>query len=188
MNPVRCSNIRISFTNSLYVYMALLLLLLPFRLLFAILISMSVHELFHIIAMRIMGIRIYAIQIGVRGAILETETMTEKQELVCALAGPAGGFLLLFLFRLLPAAAMIGLIHSLYNLLPIYPADGGRALQSLTRLMLPGNRGERIIYTVEVITLSMMMAICIYSSVWLKLGILPVVFGVMALLRSARRK
>ena len=181
-------DIRISISKSVYLYLAMGLLLIPLRLLVAIACSIAVHELSHMIAMRIMGIRIYSIRFGIRGALIESETLNNRQEFFCALAGPLGGALLLLLFRWLPVMALTGAIHSLYNLLPIYPSDGGRAFQSILGIHLPGRVGTHIAYCVEIITLIVVTAFSVYAAIRFRLGFLPILFAGTMILSSARGK
>ena len=52
-----------------------------------------------------------------------------RRELLAVLAGPAGSLLLLSLYRVLPRVAVCAAVQGFYNLLPIEPLDGGRALR-----------------------------------------------------------
>ena len=61
--------------------------------------------------------------------------MSPGRELICILAGPAASLLLLCLARIFPRVAICGLIQGCYNLLPIAPLDGGRALHCLLSLL-----------------------------------------------------
>lgn len=184
----RYHRIPVSFSRSLYFYAALLLLMIPVRLLFALVFSAAVHEVFHIAAVRLMGLQVYSIHIGARGAVIQTQPMNHKQELLCALSGPVGGLFLLALFRWMPVIALTGAVQSLYNLLPLYPTDGGRALRCGAQLLWPGRTSGKIIYIIEIITLSVIIAFCVFGSVWLRLGIVPILFGTSMLFGSVRRK
>lgn len=184
----KCHKIPISFSRALYIYAALLLLLIPVRLLFAAAVSAAVHELCHIAAVRLMGLQVYSVHIGVRGAVIRTQPMKPGQELLCALAGPASGLLLLLLVRWLPVIALTGAVQSLYNLLPIYPIDGGRALRCGVKILWSDSTALKVCYIIEIVTLSVITAFCVYGSVWLRLGIIPVLFGTSLLLRSANSK
>lgn len=179
---------RVIFEKSLYIYFAILLLLLPFRLLAALIFSIAVHEMFHIAAIQIMEIHIYSVRVGIRGTYIETERMTAKQECISALAGPFGGLLLLLLFRWAPVLSLISAIHSLYNLLPIYPSDGGRAFRNVVRFAIHGNTAEMLIYAAEVIVLSFITAISVFGMVYFHFGILPAVFAGSMIVRWAERK
>lgn len=178
----------IYFSRSLYIYFALLLITIPVRLLFAAAISAAVHELFHIAAIRIMRIEVYSIHLGISGAKIETEPMTYWQELFCALSGPLGGFLLFCLIRWMPIIAITGAIQSLYNLLPLYPMDGGRALMSGMKLLFPGQNNEKAMYAIEIITLCIITAFCVFLSFWFKLGIVPILLAASLLFKASKRK
>ncbi len=95
---------------------------------FPFLISACVHELGHIAAIALMGGSIRSMQISLRGAVLETAFLSGPQEAFCAAAGPLAGLLLVFFYRLSPWLAFWSLSQSLFNLFPMYPLDGGRAL------------------------------------------------------------
>ena len=86
--------------------------------------------------------------------------MTAGGELLCALAGPFGSLLLALLLRHVPELAICGLIQGVYNLLPLYPLDGGRALRCL--FSFAGEKGERGFRTVEKMLLCLLIGILIW--------------------------
>ena len=118
-----------------YVFGALLILLLPLNWLLGWLLAVTVHELGHIIALKCCGLEIREIELGITGARIHVPPMTTSQELICAVAGPACSFLLLLIARWIPAAAVIGLVQGTYNLLPIYPLDGGRMCRAIGQMI-----------------------------------------------------
>lgn len=120
-----------SVTPGFLIQLATAVLLLPFDWIVAWLFAAAFHEFCHYITLRSCGVRVYSIQIGFSGAIIETDAMLPKQELLAALAGPFGGFLLLLLLRIFPRIAICALLQSLFNLIPLHPFDGGRALRAL---------------------------------------------------------
>ena len=87
------------------------------------------HELCHILAIRLCGGHVISLTVGAGGMVMETEPMTPGREILCALAGPAGSLLLVLLYSIFPLLAFCGLIQGCFNLLPLYPLDGGRALR-----------------------------------------------------------
>lgn len=179
---------RISFSTGLYFYLALLILLVPLRWLLAAAVSVTVHELFHIAAIRCFGIPIHSVRIGIDGAKIRTQPMLLWQELICALAGPFGGLLLLPLARWFPVTALCSGFHSLYNLLPVYPQDGGRALRCGARLLITDKWASRICTAAEYICLAGVGALGVYGTFVLKAGILPLLFAAFFLRRSYRMK
>lgn len=115
--------------------LSLVLLILPIRWVGAWLIAAAIHELFHYIALKLCGIEISNIKLGFSGAVIETEPMSNSQETLCAIAGPIGGLAITLLGPWIPCTAICAVIHSLYNLLPIYPLDGARALRGVLQML-----------------------------------------------------
>lgn len=68
-------------------------------------------------------------------AEIHTGPLEDSQELLCSLAGPVGSFSLFFLSHWLPKTAFCGVIQGMFNLLPIFPLDGGRALRCCLTLL-----------------------------------------------------
>ena len=116
---------------------ALMLLLLPLRLVFAALLAALIHEGAHILALKLCKNPVSGLQIGVGQILIRTAPLPPGQELLCALAGPFGSFLCLLLVRSFPLLALCGFIQGAYNLLPLYPLDGGRALNCILQLFIP---------------------------------------------------
>lgn len=126
------------------VALALALLVLPLQWLAAAVTAAAVHELCHAMAVRLLGGRIYRMALGSRGAVMELGAMPPGWELLAAAAGPAGSFLLLLTARHFPRLALCGLVQGCYNLLPIFPLDGGRVLYRGLELWLPEEKAARI--------------------------------------------
>lgn len=106
---------------------ALWLLLIPLKWVLGAVLAAAVHELGHLAAVRACGGRVHAIEIGPTGARIETGPMEPGAELLCALAGPVAGGLVCLAWRWVPEAAVMALFQTAFNLLPIFPLDGGRA-------------------------------------------------------------
>lgn len=167
--------------------MAVLLLLLPLRLLWGLAVSICVHELFHLTVLWLTGAQVRSLRLGALGARIETGPLTPGQELLCALAGPLGGVCLMALARWMPAAAFCAAFHTAWNLLPIYPADGGRALRCALELLLPQVWADRLSLAVEWIVLMGLLMLGIFCSFSLGIGILPLGAAAALLWRGIRR-
>lgn len=113
------------------------LLALPFSWVLAMVTAAAVHELGHCAALFALEIPIYSVHIGPFGAKIETGPMEPGQELRCALAGPGLGLMLCLFWRWIPKCAGFALAQSLFNLLPVWPLDGGRALRALREVIGP---------------------------------------------------
>lgn len=120
-----------------YWFGALLILLLPLNWLLAAATAAVFHELCHAGAIYALGGRVYSLRIGITGAVMETELDGRGREALAALAGPGGSFLLVLLGRWIPRVAVCAAIQGLFNLLPLYPLDGGRALRRGLEGFLP---------------------------------------------------
>lgn len=117
------------------VFIAMLILLLPIRLIVAWLIAIIIHELGHYIALRLFRVRVYSVRLRVFGATMITEPISGWREAVCAAAGPIAGFCVLLVARWMPCTAVFAFVHSVYNLLPISSLDGGRILKCVLRMI-----------------------------------------------------
>jgi stage IV sporulation protein FB len=105
--------------------------MLPLRWLIAAFLAAAFHELCHIFAVILCGGRVKSLQIGGRGAVISAGRMSTAKNIYCILSGPMGSLLLLPFAPWIPRIAICGLFQGLFNLLPIYPLDGGRALRCI---------------------------------------------------------
>lgn len=110
----------------------------------------AVHELGHWIALRLLGAGVTGFYLGVLGAVLETDSgrLSYGGELAAVLAGPAANLLAALALTFLcggrwPAAIGANLVLCAFNLLPIRPLDGGRALYLLAAWLRGPDAGER---------------------------------------------
>lgn len=111
------------------IFAALLILTLPLNWLAASLAAAAVHELCHILSILALGGRIYSFRIYIGGACIDARTPTFGREIFGILAGPLGSLSLLILLRIWPEIALCGMVQGIFNLLPVYPLDGGRILR-----------------------------------------------------------
>ena len=124
------------------------------------------HEFGHILTARRFGVKTPDVTLFPIGGIARMERIPEKpgQELTMALAGPLVNLVIasaLFLAlgddvfsrgialdeqgaNLLPHLAVANLILALFNLLPAFPMDGGRALRALLAYRLGRVRATRV--------------------------------------------
>ena len=121
----------ISADRGFFPVLALMLLLFPLQFLVGVLLAALIHELGHLLALKIAGGRVLSIRLRSFGARIEAAPMSPGRSALCALAGPAAGALTIFAYKTFPELALAGLVQTVFNLLPVYPLDGGRALRNI---------------------------------------------------------
>lgn len=147
-------------------WLAILLFLLPLRWLVAAILAACIHELGHYIAVCLCGGNIRSFHLGVSGAVMCASGITGWKEILCLLAGPLAGLLPLLLCKILPTLALCGLIQTLYNLIPIYPLDGGKLLHRTIQVC---GGSDRLYRAIEYSFLLVFGIVCIY--LYLRFGI-----------------
>lgn len=125
----------IDITPAAFLGAAAAILLLPLPLLLMAVLAAAFHELCHYMALKICRIRVIDVTIGFLGTSISTAPLTACQEIICAAAGPIGSLSLLCLIHVAPILSLIGLFQGLFNLLPVYPLDGGRILWGVTGIL-----------------------------------------------------
>lgn len=152
--------------------------LLPIKWLFGFAIAAIVHELAHYAALLILGVQIYAVEIGEKGIVIRTEPLSNKQEFICAIAGPAGGLLLMFATYRIPHISVSAFVQSFYNLLPFECLDGGRTLRCLLSKL---RHGESIFHFCETTARIVLCVLLCYVAVisvnmWTRLLVILMIY------------
>ena len=133
----------------------LLFYISPLRVFLPFLTMALLHELGHLAALAMLGVEVKRIRLGALGTTIETGALPPVQEIVCALAGPAVNLLCFWALKeRFFGAALFSLLFGCYNLLPVYPLDGGRALRALLCLWLPARVATGIEIAVAIVLLS----------------------------------
>ena len=133
---------------------AVWILLLPMKWLVSVVIAALIHEMAHSIAIQLLGGNVCGICLTPFGARIETENIFEMREVISALAGPAASLAVASLIHKYPVLGLCALFQGCYNLLPIYPLDGGRALRRILERILP----QKYSRTVETALLLVILA------------------------------
>lgn len=169
-----------------YLSLAAACLLFPIKWLAAWLAAVCVHEMCHILMLRILGYSVKSIAVGPAGAVIETGPMPAYKELLCAVAGPVGSFSLLLLSRWMPLVAICGFVQGGYNLIPLHPMDGGRALRSVIGMIFDEILTERIMSVISWVVMIAFIALGLYCLVFLSLGALPFLFALLLAVRTGK--
>lgn len=132
---------------------------LEFRFLIAVALAAAVHELGHIMALRLHGFVIGRVSIGAQGLCIDySGTGSTCAHAVVAAAGPMAGFLLarvasnaanLTGLAWLEILSGVSLTLTVFNILPLLPLDGGRIALAMLSALVGDARAERVIAAVS---------------------------------------
>lgn len=126
------------------------------RMLGVVLLAAAVHEAGHCLALRLAGGRVLGMQVGVLGAVLRTDSsrLGYGGELFAVLAGPGANLLAAWVLVKLGREVLAGahLVLACCNLLPLWPLDGGRALELLVSWAFGPEAGFRALRLAGAVT------------------------------------
>lgn len=122
----------------------------------AVLLSAAVHEAGHAAVLCLFGGRLLSLRIGLLGAVMKVDTsrLSYGKELLGILAGPGANLLFAVLLSGGRSYVLMGanVVLCLFNLLPLPPLDGGKALElALTWRLGPG-RGRQALSGLGTVT------------------------------------
>lgn len=148
---------------------------------FAIFLSVLVHELAHAFVANLFGYRVNQIYIDLfyGAAEVDLNNCPERDIIPIVAAGPLSN---LFLFGLtmvtissfpgvefLVNLAAVNLILFIFNIIPIYPMDGGRLFRAFLMMKMPSNRwkAKRISDWTSLVFCFLLLTYSISTSAWI---------------------
>lgn len=177
----------ITISGQVFLLYAVFFLMVPIGWVTGWIVAATIHELGHIFALTMLKIHIHGIRVGISGTRIITEPMDNFTEALCTLAGPLTGLLFGLLLKQWPYIAVSGIIHSLFNLIPVFPLDGGRVLLCLFQSIFAIGTARKI----SVIFNTLIVAIFFLGGVWFavrfEMGVLPIIFPTVPILCSMRK-
>ncbi|PKM72418.1 MAG: hypothetical protein CVU91_08440 [Firmicutes bacterium HGW-Firmicutes-16] len=183
LNTIATPVFRIKFDSGFILLFALIWFFDESGFLAALIPSMLMHELGHIIFLHFFGARPTKLGAALSGLKIDySGVMSDAQEMLVALAGPAFGLLFSFLCawfgrlwdsEYLLMCAGLGFIINIFNFLPSEPLDGGRVLGFFLRALLDEERAWAILRGAGLITATLLVASGLYL---LSRGLGPALF------------
>lgn len=132
---------RVTVSLPFVLYLCTLTYFDPYGIAMPFLLAAALHELGHCAVLLAFRIPIYSLRIGVLGARLSAGYSSRRAEILVTAGGPAVNLICVPLFMAVwPTFSLCSLFLLMYNLLPIYPLDGG----ALLRLLLFGRCLARV--------------------------------------------
>ena len=114
---------------------------------------------------------------------MHTALMEKGTELFCALAGPVGGLSLLLLSRWFPYIAVCGFLQAAYNLLPLFPLDGGRAVICLLQMFGDLRCKGHIYLGIKFVVFTGLLILALVALQY-NLGPVPLLFTIILFLKT----
>lgn len=170
-----------------YLFAALLLLVLPLDWCICAFAAAAFHEFCHLLVLWYFGGKLRWVKVGIGGAEICAELDGQVRNLLSILAGPAGSYLLLLFCHRFPKLALCAGIQGTFNLLPLLPLDGGRALECVLKI-LHIERSERVLGFAEWGTKLLVIVLAFTFSSRYSMGVLPVFIGCVWIIKGMLRK
>ena len=118
--------------------------------------AVVVHELGHFLVLMRLGAKITRVRLSVFGAVLDANcaSLSYGRELLSVLAGPVTNFLYAAVLAIFgrEMAAGANLVLCTFNLLPVRPLDGGRAVYLAASCLGGPTVGEAVTRCIGVLT------------------------------------
>lgn len=160
---------RIKINIQIFAIIAILILTKQIEIYVWLMLFALIHELAHMMAGIALKLKPKTLEIepfGI-GIIFESFENTEKNKIIIALAGPIINIVIAILFSYINIQNQQIIINSnillaIFNLMPIYPLDGGRILKSIIKMKRDIEETEDIVNKVSNI---LMITISVTSSI-----------------------
>ena len=146
----------------------------------------ALHELGHLAALKVFGYPVRAICLGSGGAVIETDAMRLRHECVCALSGPLISFIIFLFIGKFPLLGFFGLVQLFFNMIPIWPSDGGRIVKCVLLKYCPCQIAAVLMKLLECICYIGLLVIGAYITIQLSFGVVPLLIPIIYYFRQRK--
>lgn len=172
----------------LKLWFLLLFAWLPFSYVITIFISILVHELAHAYVANKLGYNVFKVYIGLfnGAAEMNLSQIHERDSIKIVAAGPLSNLILFFASLIFISAgysnqfitdfANVNLLLLIFNIIPIYPLDGGRLLRDGLYLLIKNRKLSVTISSYVSLALSSLLLVFAISTMNILLGIFAGLF------------
>lgn len=190
---------------NIFLFLILFLITNQLEIYALIMIFALIHELAHLICGVLLGFKPDTLKIMPFGFCIEFETNLQDynikiaksniltiKKILIALAGPLINFLIVIVgivFNIDKNIIFSNLLIVLFNLIPIYPLDGGRILKNLFKLLVGNKKANRYINTTSnifMIILTMLSSILILFYKNISIFLLIIMLWVLVIKENKR--
>ena len=154
----------------------------------AVLISVVIHELGHSAAIKLFGGKVVSVRFDSSGLCMDSNGIESAVgELIVLASGPAAGLIFAAICSHYPENGFavlltaVGFVLTAYNLLPVYPLDGGRMVYTVLSGCIGRKKCADIMYLIGIIT-GTIIAVCGLLSLAKDYGTALLIAGVWLLI------
>lgn len=157
---------RIKINIQIFVIIAILILTKQIEIYVWLMLFALIHELAHMftgIALKLKPKTLEIQPFGI-GIIFESFENTEKNKIIIALAGPVFNIIMAIIFSYINLSNQATIVNAnillaIFNLMPIYPLDGGRILKAIIKTKHKKQETEDIINKISNLLMIMLTAL-----------------------------
>ncbi len=153
-------NIKLNFKASFFILTAIMAILRLHILFIILFLSVLLHELAHILPAILFGLKcenIVISPIGQTASLTGFEETSWIKKIVIIISGPLFNFIVFLAFsftgnKLLSFIANINLALCIFNLLPVYPLDGGRLLKAVLSRAVGILNANKVVFNISIVS------------------------------------